>query len=1077
MTIMLAGGMTIAAPSMMVPEVAAAGSLYVSAENAMFDNKFGGAQIIEVIVIGHATAIDVRSGEPIVKVDENQLRMAQGIDGNWYGYFGDKTNVPTADTATNNLNFGTDTDPTIFQGSTGEDSNTFSAFNGDEGGMEGVISNAPVLSQWNYSLVLPRTSEQNSTHGQIGVQDPNQWPFIQLYDFTIGTFDVVYEQAGPNEVVSLDYDSSGMDDVAGMVLDRSSAPQNAEVHLTITDNQLNIDPTAEDIVIFKVTTGAEGVSFTNRTDGAATGDYLAFDNSFDSNGKLIIDYSPNGSTDVLTDQSTLDDGTADKFLVFYEGGENSGIFYNTDDDSDANLMVAAGAPRGTTATFDYNDSAQSLVVANDFGVITMDAASVGDEWNSGEALTVTLIDQDLNLNTLSNEDIVMKNTTSTHLIPSLQIGSPLMVESGHADIEAVDSFSKVAYYTNASVAAGLGNTANYTINPSWTGAELDAIDTENTYFSWDFTAFVVNATNTVSGVCLVNSTDLIHLACSSLGTAVLSGTTATGTAAKGIVEIMDPGDSTGNLIIEVKLAGDNDLTGAGVPYSGTPFVADVFSFGAGVNNAVYRLLLEETGDNTATFVGSVEYTMLTQININSDSLYVNLAPIDSDITIIVEQDMTDEDSPRINYYDKGADGVATQIADQMEAPTHSGVVSFDLDNYKIADTVVVTLIDQDMNTDSSLIDVYTTSATDSRVGSGTDATLVLDITFDDQTWQTNTLGSCTGTITGDEGLINTGFTLVESTTDSGIFTGSFQVPTDFCNADSDTIVTVTGTDIEVNYQDFRNSSGESIEVGDGASINANTGSVAFDRTVYPVPYGAVTNTQFLTHATDPATVALAQGDVTVHVRVTDADYNVSAMGEDSITDANVTMNIERGSSVQFLATLGNTTSGATDALTDNGKMLEVSPDSGVFEYDQTVTFTSGPSTNCPSVFTAGCVLQGDILTVEYTDNMDASGKSQTVTDSATFDLRNGVLQADKSVYLIGSDMILTLIEPDFDLDNDGAQSLTLDLIEWDSDAATVTVGDQSATFDPEPSNLRETGDSTGIFQVVLENPAANSSEN
>ena len=34
-------------------------------------------------------------------------------------------------------------------------------------------------------------------------------------------------------------------------------------------------------------------------------------------------------------------------------------------------------------------------------------------------------------------------------------------------------------------------------------------------------------------------------------------------------------------------------------------------------------------------------------------------------------------------------------------------------------------------------------------------------------------------------------------------------------------------------------------------------------------------------------------------------------------------------------------------------------------------------------------------------------------------------------------MILTLIEPDFDLDNDGAQSVTLDLIEWDSDAATV----------------------------------------
>jgi len=49
MTIMLAGGMVIAAPSM-VPEAAAAGALFVSAENADFNNTFGGAQIVEVIV-------------------------------------------------------------------------------------------------------------------------------------------------------------------------------------------------------------------------------------------------------------------------------------------------------------------------------------------------------------------------------------------------------------------------------------------------------------------------------------------------------------------------------------------------------------------------------------------------------------------------------------------------------------------------------------------------------------------------------------------------------------------------------------------------------------------------------------------------------------------------------------------------------------------------------------------------------------------------------------------------------------------------------------------------------------------
>ena len=73
--------------------------------------------------------------------------------------------------------------------------------------------------------------------------------------------------------------------------------------------------------------------------------------------------------------------------------------------------------------------------------------------------------------------------------------------------------------------------------------------------------------------------------------------------------------------------------------------------------------------------------------------------------------------------------------------------------------------------------------------------------------------------------------------------GSFQIPSG-----------QTGKDIEVNYNDHRDASGETIEVGAGAAVNANTGSVTFDRTVYPVPWGNVTdstngNLTFDYHAT------------------------------------------------------------------------------------------------------------------------------------------------------------------------------------------------------------------------------------
>ena len=68
---------------------------------------------------------------------------------------------------------------------------------------------------------------------------------------------------------------------------------------------------------------------------------------------------------------------------------------------------------------------------------------------------------------------------------------------------------------------------------------------------------------------------------------------------------------------------------------------------------------------------------------------------------------------------------------------------------------------------------------------------------------------------------------------------------------------------------------------------------------------------------------------------------------------------------------------------------------------------------------------------------------------------------------------MTLIEPDLDLESDESETWDLDLIEWDSDAATLTMGNaggSAASFDPEPSDFRETGDSTGIFQIVIETP-------
>jgi hypothetical protein len=126
-----------------------------------------------------------------------------------------------------------------------------------------------------------------------------------------------------------------------------------------------------------------------------------------------------------------------------------------------------------------------------------------------------------------------------------------------------------------------------------------------------------------------------------------------------------------------------------------PIAVDFFSFGfyneglqasERVANQIVRLELEETGDNTGTFAGTLEYTMINQLNILTEATYSGLSPVSDEATFIVIEDLTDEDAPRVNYLDLGADGVSTQIADQEAAPSHSGVVSLNAAAYKTADS-------------------------------------------------------------------------------------------------------------------------------------------------------------------------------------------------------------------------------------------------------------------------------------------------------------------------------------------------------------------------------------------------------
>ena len=69
-------------------------------------------------------------------------------------------------------------------------------------------------------------------------------------------------------------------------------------------------------------------------------------------------------------------------------------------------------------------------------------------------------------------------------------------------------------------------------------------------------------------------------------------------------------------------------------------------------------------------------------------------------------------------------------------------------------------------------------------------------------------------------------TIIETTNDSGIFVGTFKVP-DY-----------KGEDLGLTYYDSKDASGSAVEVYDESTVVSNSGTVSFDRSVYPVPFNS-----------------------------------------------------------------------------------------------------------------------------------------------------------------------------------------------------------------------------------------------
>jgi hypothetical protein len=491
---MLAGGMVIAAPSM-VPEAMADHNetLFVSAENVTFGNTFGGAQVVEIVVSDpNINRVDQAYGAPVVKVNGNSVLMAQATDGAWYAYIADKTMLNNA----NGNGFDFDTEYTTIADSKTEIGKTLSGpttFYTNSGNMAFVLKNAVAMdiddadfdnvitgasANWtsgsaialrgvtsgayatgtftnvsdsglqlvteidnlvaqygtwvdNEQVVITQSvgSLGNTINSPVALNEiaggnigsggardaggqglfSHAWPFVQAYTFNqTGNVVVEYQKAGVDETTTLVFDTT--DGVEYVDIDRTIVPKGAELHVDIGDPMLNIDPTSADTWFFDHSTGNAHYAAT----GATTpnlGNLM-----FDGNGSYKMTLNGN----LETDTTWLNTNPLSTQFAVTESGSNSSVFTSYDDNDDSTINVSTTATIDTVGKFHET----SILILDSDGSLSLDASSVGDEWNAGEAITVTLTDEDQNLNTRADEDLDL-NSSSITRVPALSLGSPL----------------------------------------------------------------------------------------------------------------------------------------------------------------------------------------------------------------------------------------------------------------------------------------------------------------------------------------------------------------------------------------------------------------------------------------------------------------------------------------------------------------------------------------------------------------------------------------------------------------------------------------------------------------------------
>jgi hypothetical protein len=832
-------------------------NLFVSAENSVFQNHFSGAMVVEVIVKEDNSQLDQAQGEPNVNINGKQLHMVQGSDGSWYAFFANTQMAQQASAVSTsgavrgkNLDFGDFCEGSTPSSVLGVD---FSQTDGvaipTDQGITGVskglssfssCSGTPQPPSPNLNNVIrnppPLNTNSKVPVGQIGI-NPNVWPLIQLFTLS-NNVHIEYNRSTGTQSVDLDYfDIPNI----SIKLDRQFYPSSSEVFATINDIQLDEDPTAVDSWTFNV--GPNQATFYQAFPESGGGPSTGIVNlgpslaslGFKDNGRVsmnlgsVVTLKTNA---VQTSSSITVGGTPYNSLVtFLETGPNTGVF-ESDYNSVSTIGIPANAPRGQSGTIEYSLQSTSIVSGTATASLTMGSGQ--GQFGPGQRETITLTDPSQVRNSAIIETLDVFR--SSVLIPTLKIGNPVTLgtasnvnfyQSTTNFVNPIPATSSVPDQNSARLIIDTRSTpttnfAKITLNLGITAQTLQNLLIDNSqpnskgnnWINYDLRSFQQQlGLTSFSGT----STTLYF---GSLGlSAVPISTTGSISFGNGLVQLSDSAVSliesqptSSPVFLEINFGSSGGKISNVVDTQ--PIVFDLFSFGTKngqtINNAVYRAELQEASPGSGIFTGTIEYTMINQLNQFDPTVIQGLRTFGNNIKFLSTGQMVNEKGINLSVTSLPA-GQPNTVTSKKALPTTTGIVTLDSSNYRIGSTVTITVTDPDLAGDSGTIQSFTTvndpnSPAVDTVGDNS-GNIFLEVWIKGYRFHSCTINGITY-----GGLAATGFTLTETAPGNVIFKGSFKIPPRICSQDGTQLISPAGGSVEAWYHDFMDQYGRSVVI-------------------------------------------------------------------------------------------------------------------------------------------------------------------------------------------------------------------------------------------------------------------------